>query len=378
MLNLNSTIDLEFKQFFRWWKRELGFLVPDKIKQLVDDKQGYIIVRPEGSQLILTYILDGQVEPLATLDRGTRDLTFQGLYEKDERLTKAQIILRLTGQDAIQKELSLPAAAKENLYQVVAYELDRYTPFKVDQVYFAVKPLGGVNEPGQIRVMLILSTREVLDGLYGDIKAMGLSLLFADYEGSANNLDSLDDSYNLLPERLRQKTAKMPRLIHSALITLTCLLLVAVIAMPVWFEYQTVNALQLKADSLEKDAKKVKALQSDIDAVIDETRQLIEEKKATPEVIVMLNTLSSLIKDDTWLSYAQYSDGHLQIQGESPAASSLIAVLEASELFVNARFASPLTQDSISKLERFQITVDVGKAGGMKAGSIEAGGIDSE
>jgi len=28
---------------------------------------------------------------------------------------------------------------------------------------------------------------------------------------------------------------------------------------------QTVNALQLKADSLEKDAKKVKALQSEID-----------------------------------------------------------------------------------------------------------------
>jgi len=228
-----------------------------------------------------------------------------------------------------------------------------------------------MNEPGQIRVMLILTTREVLDRLYEDVKALGLLPLFADYEDSANNLDHLDYTYNLLPERLRQKTAKMPRLIYSALITLTCLLLAAVIAMPVWFEYQTVNVLQLKADALEKDAKKVKALQSEIDAVVDETRQLIAEKSATPEVIVMLNTLSSLIKDDTWLSYAQYSDGHLQIQGESPAASTLIAVLEASELFANARFASPVTQDSISKLERFQITVDVTKAGSTEATSPE-------
>ena len=115
-------------------------------------------------------------------------------------------------------------------------------------------------------------------------------------------------------------------------------------------------------------------MQSDIDAMIAETRQLIEEKSAKPEVIVMLNTLSSLIKDDTWLSYAQYSDGHLQIQGESPAASTLIAVLEASELFVNARFASPVTQDSISKLERFQITVDVGKARGSGAEDTEEEG----
>ncbi len=365
MLKLNSTIDLDFKQFFRWWKRELGFLVPEKIKQLVNDKQGFIIVSPESSQLVLNYICDGQTEHLATLERGTRDFTFQGLFEKDERLAKASIILRLTNQDAIQKELSLPAATKENLYQVVAYELDRYTPFKAEQVYFAVKQLGGMNEPGQIRVMLILTTREILDRLYEDIKAMGLSPLLADYEGSANNLEQLYDSYSLLPEQLRQKTAKVPRLIHTALIALACLLLASVIAMPIWFEYQTVNALQLKTDSLEKDAKKVKALQKDIDAVIDETRQLIAEKSATPDVIEMLNTLSSLIKDDTWLSYLQYSDGHLQIQGESPAASTLIAVLEASELFVNARFASPVTQDSISKLERFQITVDVAKAGGI-------------
>ena len=365
MLNLNSTIDLNFKQFFRWWKRELAFLVPEKIRELVNDRQGFIIIRPEGSQLVLSYVSNGQSETLEMPESAARELTFQRLCEKDERLAKAKVILRLTGHDAIQKELGLPAAAKENLDQVVAYELDRYTPFKAEQVYFAVKPLDVVNEPGQIRVMLILTTRELLDGLYDDIKALGLSPGFVDYEGSPNDLDDLDYSYNLLPEKLRQKTAKLPGLMLWGLITLTGLLLMAVIVMPVVLEYQTVNVLQIKTDALEKDAKKVKALQKEIDAVIDETRQLLKEKSATPEVIVMLNTLSALIKDDTWLSYAQYSDGHLQIQGESPAASTLIAVLEASELFENARFASPVTQDSISKLERFQITVDVAKAGGI-------------
>ena len=374
MLNLNSTIDLSFKQFLSWWQRELAFLVPEKIKQLVGDKQGFIIVSPQVSQLVLTYTQNGQSEQLATLDRGVRDLTFQGLYEIDERLAKARVIIRLTSEDAIQKELGFPAAAKENLYQVVAYERDRYTPFKAEQVYFAVKVLEGVNEPGQIRVMLILTTREILDAIYEDVKAMGLSPIFADCEGLANDLDNLNYAYNLLPEKLRQKTANMPRLIHAALITLTGLLLVAAIGLPLWFEYQTDNVLQLKADALEKDAKKVKALQSEIDAVIDESRQLIKEKAATPEMIVILNALSALIKDDTWLSYLQYSDGHLQIQGESPAASTLIAVLEDSELFVNARFASPVTQDSISKLERFQITVDVAKA----EGAAKAEGVAGE
>ncbi len=364
MLNLNSTIDLNFKQFFRWWKRELSFLLPEKIKHLIDNNQSFIIITPKDQQFVISFYYNGLIEPLITVDRGHKDATLKSLYEKDERLAKATVILRLSKQDALQKELGLPLAAKENLYQVVAYELDRYTPFKAGQVYFAVKLLPGVNEPGQLKVMMLLTTRELLDEFYEDVQALGLSLSLVDYEGFPNNLADTDYHYNLLPENLRQKPKKLPQLIRYSLLTLSGLLLISVIAMPVVFEYQTVTLLRLKAESLEKDAKKVKAMQSSIDAVIDETKLLLKEKNATPEVIVMLNTLSTLIKDDTWLSYLQYADGHVQIQGESPAASTLIAVLEDSDVFANARFVSPVTQDRISKLERFQITVDVVKANG--------------
>jgi len=382
MPNLNSTIDLDVKKFFRWWLRELDFLVPEKIRRLVNEKQGFIIVRPENNRLALTYVLiarDGvyaacrgdrpvaptsaaneQAEPLAMLERNASGIEqYKALRAKDERLAKANLILRLTGNEAIQKELALPVAVKENLSQVVAYELDRYTPFKAEQVYFAVKPLEGEHEPGQIRVMLVLTPRETLDALYEDIKAMDMSPLFVDYEATPNDLEQRYEGYNLLPESLREKPANAQRLIYTGLIAAIFLLLGAVLALPVLFEYQTVNALQEKIDAIEKDAREVKALQLEIDAMIDETRLLIAEKNAAPTVIEMLNTLSALIKDNTWLSYAQYSDGHLQIQGESPAASALIGVLEDSELFADARFVSPVTQDKASGQERFQITVDV-------------------
>lgn len=377
MPNLNSTIDLDVKKFFRWWLRELDFLVPEKIRQLVNEKQGFIIVRPEGNRLVLTYMLnakddmyavsrpgagtaDEQIEPLAILERNESGIAqYKALRAKDERLAKANFILRLTRQEAIQKELALPSAVKENLSQVVAYELDRYTPFKAEQVYFAVKSLEGENEPGQIRVMLVLTPRETLDALYEDVKAMGMSPLFADYEATPNDLEQRYDSYNLLPESLREKTANTPRLIYSALVAAALLLLGTVLALPVWFEYRTVNALQERINAIEKDAKGVNALQSQIDAMINETQLLIAEKNAAPAVVDMFNSLSALIKDDTWLAYVQYSDGHLQIQGESPAASELIGVLEDSELFANVRFVSPVTQDKISKQERFQITADV-------------------
>jgi general secretion pathway protein L len=381
MPSLNSTINLDVKKFFRWWLRELDFLVPEKIRQMVNETQGFVIVRPEGHQFVLTYALntrDGvhaESRPVAILERNASGIAqYKALLAKDERLAKASIILRLTAQEAIQKELSLPAAVKENLSQVVAYELDRYTPFNAEQVYFAVKPQQGDHEPGQIRAMLVITPRETLDALYEDMMAMGMSPLFVDYDETPNDLEQLHDGYNLLPERLREKTANTPRLIYTALIAGVFLLLGAVLVLPVWFEYRTVNALQEKIDAIEKDAKAVKALQLEIDAMVDETRLLIAEKKAAPAVVEMLNTLSTIIKDDTWLGYAQYSDGHLQLQGESPAASALIGVLEDSELFANARFVSPITQDKVSKLERFQITVDVTTAVAPVAATPKSGG----
>ncbi|MEQ1544237.1 PilN domain-containing protein [Methyloglobulus sp.] len=364
MQNLNSAVDLDYKKFFRWWKRELSFLIPGRIKQLISDQHGIIVVRPAEKQFALSYWYEGQEEPLIKLDRDDAGIAkYKEMLLADERLQKASLIFRLTKEHAIQKELSLPVAAKENLYQVVSYELSRYSPFSVDQVYFAVKALDVVNEPGQIRVMLILVAREMLDSIYADLKAFGMVPKFVDYEDTPNDLDENEEPYNLLPEELREKTGKTEKLIHASLIGLVSLLMVAALALPVWFEYRSVNALQEKIDGIEKEAKNIKALQAEVDALVDETKQLIEKKTEKPPVVAVLDTLSKLIKDDTWLAYGQYASGQLQIQGESPTASTLISVLEASDIFANTKFVSPVTRDNVTKLERFQITVDITKAG---------------
>lgn len=364
MPNLNSAIELDYKKFLRWWKRELIFLVPERIRQLVSDQHGTLIVRPDDNQFALGYWFEGREEPLGKFDRDDAGIAkYNEMIASDERFAKAGLIFRLTRKHALQKELSLPTAAKENLYQVVTYELSRFSPFSPDQAYYAVKALDVANEPGQIRVMLILTAKDVLDTFYRDIKAFGMIPKYVDYEEAPNNLEEGEEAYNLLPEELRENTDKTAQLIHGSLASLALLLFLATLTLPVWLEYRSVNELQDKIDSIEKEAKNIKALQSEVDALVNETKLLIEKKTEKPPVIVILDTLSKLIKDDTWLAYAQYASGQLQIQGESPAASTLISVLEASDIFANAKFVSPVTRDNVSKQERFQITVDITKAG---------------
>jgi general secretion pathway protein L len=364
MQKLNSEIDLDFKKFFRWWKRELQFLIPDRVKELISERKGTIIVRPVGKQFGLSYWFDGKEEALATIERDESGIAkYKALLNANERLQKADLILRLSRKYALQKELSLPAAARENLVQVVGYELSRYSPLSAEHAYFAVKPLDVTNEPGQIRVMLVLTARKVLDSFYNDLKVFGMRPNLADFDDFPNDLAQIDEPYNLLPESLREPVDRTAQLVHAGLAVLVGLLFIATLALPVWFEARAVDNLEARIKAVEKEAKNIKAMQAETDALVDETKQLLDIKSEKPPVVALLDTLSKLIKDDTWLAYGQYSNGQLQIQGESPEASSLISMLEASDYFDNVKFVSPVTRDNVSKLERFQITADISKAG---------------
>jgi len=360
MSSLNSTIELDLNQFFRWWMRELAFLVPDKLRELFDDHQGYLIVSPDHGQLALSYYYRGNTEALAVIpanDIGKEAL--KNLKAGDSRLDKAWLVLRLTGAQALARELVLPAAVKENLQQVIAYEMDRFTPFKPGQVYFSVKPLPAGTEQGQMRVLLVLALKTQLDHWYANLKAVGLTADLADFDAVVNKLEDKSGRYNLLPPELQKPESLLTRLIYGGMAGLAVILALAALVLPVWFEYLAVNELEEKTKVLSKEAKKIETLQQEIDGIVAQAKQLVDEKTAAPAIVSMLETLSASIKDDTWLTFAQYADKHWQIQGESPAASSLIGILEATDLFSNARFASPVTQDKSTDLERFQITFDV-------------------
>lgn len=360
MLNLDSTINLDFKKFLRWWGRELSFLLPDNLKRIFNDSQGLLIVRPSEYKLVLFYEINGDVEQIAEFQRDSDGIAeLKALLEKDGRFDKTECVIRLNHQYALAKELVFPAAAAENLQQVVAYELDRYTPFKSEQVYFAVIVLEKNRSSGQVRSMLVLTPKEKLDLLYEELYAAGLRPSLVDYDAVENSRDTGVPPYNLLPERLRQQTPILPKVVHGGLLGALVILLIAALVLPVWWQSRAVDALRSEISEIERGAQEVDKLQSEMDALMAQTKQLIDKKRSSPSLVELLNALSTLIKDDTWLMHFHYTDGRLQIQGQSPSASTLIAVLEESKMLANTRFVSPVTQDVRSGQERFQITVDV-------------------
>jgi general secretion pathway protein L len=335
--------------------------VPVKIRQFFHTPCRAIIILPTNDSLTLFYEVDGKQEILTTIAR--EDVTTQNIATllDEARFNNAIFILRLSSQDALCKTLTLPPAAQSNINQVVSYELDRYTPFDVNQVYFATHIAQIDTDAEHLTVQLLLTPKKTLETLCKQCKELGVLVQYVDVDNYPNDLDDIYQAYNLLPAHLQTKRTNTPRRIMLGLMMLLGVLSLTSLILPVWLEYQAVNELQLKIAKIEKEAKAVKTLQADIETLNEENQSLIALKTAMPTVVSVLNELSALMHDDSWLAYLQYGDGQLQLQGESPAASNLLADLEASDYFAKVNFASPVTQDKASGVERFQISAEITK-----------------
>ncbi len=358
-MNLQTTIDLDLKHFFHWWGAELAFLVPQRLKNLLSDQAGILVFSAAGADFDVNF--DSQVatdRPQSWRIDGNNQDSYQQLKAQNPDFEKTECLLRLNDNQALTKIVYLPAAAQENLQQVVGFELDRYTPFKADQVYFAAVPLGKT-EHGQLKVLLVFTPKTVLDEQLAKLQALRIQPVRVDYRHACTTGSATVPNYNLLPERFRPQANTLAQALHWLLNGLILLLLLAVLIWPVWQEGQVVDMLKNQIKTLEKDTRVIEEQQHEIDALRQQTQRLIDIKTQSPSLVAVLNELSSMLKDDTWLTHFQFAENRLQIQGQSASASSLIGLLEGSEFFNNVSFVSPLTQDKATGRERFQISMDV-------------------
>lgn len=357
-MNLDTTIDIDLKGFFQWWGKELAFLAPKALRRQLRDRHGNVIFTPNGQGFdVVFYDDDGntvtqrRIEPA---DIGH----YQQLKNQYPAIEKAELVLRLPADHGLHKSVFLPAAAQENLQQVLGFELDRYTPFKMDHVYFSAILIGNTGY-GQLQVLLIIAPKIRLDEPLALLETWGVRPRRVDYLPTTTDFPQYHNAYNLLPERYRQTGGTLRQSAHWLMSVLLLSLLFGVLVLPVWMEGQAVESLKTRIRQLEKQNQVVDAQQTEIDALRTETQRLIDTKRQAPALLPVLNELSNLLNDDTWLTHMQFSGQHMQIQGQSPAASALIAALETSEFFSNVSFVSPLTQDKVTGRERFQIGMDI-------------------
>ncbi|MGH8474353.1 MAG: PilN domain-containing protein [Methylococcales bacterium] len=368
MIKLNTPVELDIRSFFKWWISELSDLVPVWLRKLVIEKEEYVLIASSGEHFCVSLVSD---EPGKNF--GEVLLNEEGQEMWDNRISgnpeiqKIPIVLRLQPGQALVKTASLPLAAESNLYQVVGFEMERLTPFKLDQVYYDVRLIEKLVDLNQIKIELALIPKKSLDALL--TKLAGLAL----HPGRVDVLSSDEDArntqklhYNLLPRKLHDKPNNRKRVIQGSLLATFGLLLVSIGALPIWMKHKYMLELEAEVERQTKAANQVQNLKQKADTLLRESDFLLRKKTAQPVLVEILNELTTRLPDDTWLEYFTYNAPKLQIHGQSPSASALIEILEGSTIFKDTSFISQVSQDRISGLERFQITTLVVSGAGIE------------
>ena len=341
-------------RFFKWWFSELTALVPGAQRQRV---------RAQGQRLIVA-LSDSTVEVKAAGTRGAQreltarrddharvqDAVAQVAATLDPSRTRCEV--QLPAQMALVREVSLPLAAEENLREVLGFEMDRQTPFRAGDVYFDYQVLERDRVAQQLNVRLMVARRALVEPLIS-----GLSLW--DLEpapGAAHGDDSDVVWLQFLPASFR--TAK-PFGVNALLAAVVIALAGYLLYLPIASQSEQRDALQMELDKVRREAAETVRLRETLDARGASVAMLTEARASRPAMVEILEALSQLLPDHTFLSRLEVRRSEVTLQGSSQAASALIALLESDPRLSNVRFASPVTRDARSGGERFHITASV-------------------
>ncbi len=361
MIKLDTRIEFDIRGFFTWWFAELSAMAPAWLRKMVTESYDYLLVGSRGDNFHLTLLTEepGKEFGDVVLNNEGREVWFQ-MVSRNPDLLKIPIVLRLDADQVLVRVVTLPSAAESNLYQVVGYEMERLTPFRLDQIYYDVRLVEKLSERKQIKAELVLVPRTYLDATLKRMAGLGLlpgRVDVAMAEQSGRKKPQL--RYNLLPQKLHDRPDNRKRLINGFLMILLAGLIALMAALPLWMKRTYLAELETGLQRQSKIADTVQNLKKDADALLRESDFLLRKKSTDLAIVEILNELSMRIPDDTWLIHVSYRNPKLQIHGQSPSASALIEVLEASPMFKDTSFISPVSQDRISGLERFQIATSV-------------------
>jgi general secretion pathway protein L len=254
-------------------------------------------------------------------------------------------VLVLMPSAVLVQSLQLPLAAARNLTAVVGYELDRFTPFDAEQLYFVARQER--RTPTHLKVTLVAIQRTRLDQILLDCAALGLHPHQVDVQGLA---------VDLLPAPLRPRQRAAGKGLQRSLPWLCGALLIA--AMLLWLNdrQRVLEAMHASVQQQKKQVAEVQQLRQQLLNTRGAAHYLIRRKAAQPPLAALLNELTTCLPADTWIDQLEITDGaDVSFSGQSAKASALITRIKACRSLENARFEGVIQPDAHTGKDQFAL-----------------------
>ena len=358
-------------RFFAWWGRELVALLPARWRSLLAERGDALLLEAQGPELVVWRQSGETSAPLGRIAFADPAETQKAAFTRLRRQLDDPELRRfycIAAERTLRRQFTLPAAAEDNLRQVLAFEMDRQTPFKADQVYFDYRVAERAAADRNLQVELTVVPRAQLDAELAKIAAIDAALDGVDCwrrdSGSARA------GLNLLPPERRLKRKNLQLRMNLALGCAALVLLVTVMLQSLANRESALAAMSTEVEKAQNEAKQVTQLRKTLQDTIDSANFLSRKKHDMPLMSDLLEDLTVRLPNDTYLERLNVDDKNkIELQGLSDDASKLIALLQQSELLTNPSVQGTIQPDPRTKKDRFNITLEFRKIAAAEAAS---------
>ena len=343
-------------EFFRWWGGELRALLPERWQSLFIGGADWYLLQHEGTQWTLRHA--GNSVPM-TRWSDTDDILIQqaALTSALKTIDREDLRLALLLPTAavLRRTLALPLAARDNLQQVMVFEIDRQTPFSAAQVYYAVRELPQPAAAGRVNAELVAVTRGTLDPLLELLTALKIPIDAVDLAVGNDRL-----GVNLLPLERTPRRVR-PRLRLNLALAAGCVLLL-LLSLGTWLHnrQEALATMQDTVESMRADAQQVSSLRQQLQDNAGAAGFLAERKKKTVSMLSLMQDITARLPDTAWLErFSVDNSGQVGLQGQSVQAAKLLDALKDSALITDASFQGSIQPDPSTGKERFYLTAQL-------------------
>jgi general secretion pathway protein L len=341
------------REFFIWWFGQLADLLPRGLRRAAPNAADAMVITPVGplaqgiNAVAVGIRRNGKENPFGHFALGAA-----GLAELP-RSAGRPTVLRLGEADILGKTLSFPLAAERELDQVLAFEMDRETPFKAEELYWSHRIAGVDRQNGRLTVRLMLIAKASLTPLLGALAHIGIEparVEIADGPDAGSYLP-------LVPEngQVRRASRRLVWLAAACCVGFAAACLVT----PFVRQSATLTRLDRVTAAGRAAAGEADALRREITRLSSSAGLIQSERDKFGQPLAVLAAATRVLPDDSYLTELELHERKLTMSGRSAAAARLIGAFAADTEFRNPAFAAPVTRVEALKLEIFTIVAEV-------------------
>jgi general secretion pathway protein L len=341
---------------FTWWKEQMRDLVPASFRSFVGRSWRPALVavaeNADPSHIALFLRTRSGETPL-----GKHAVNDPDLRDAVARLTRAKrmvVVLQTPTDLLLEQEIVLPSTAEQDLKRVVAYEMDRLTPFRADQVLWTYRIGRRDTARNRLYVRVTVIARRQIEPLLDVLRQSGLV-------PTRIEAGNTPDAHRVIPlAGDRESRSWLGPRAGAYGLGVCGVLAVAAIALPYILQSVAFSALDARIDAIKPEVEETERLRKTIASSAATANAIVAAHTQVGSPLQTLAMLTEILPDDTYLTTLSLRQRKLAIAGRSAAAARLIGAMAAHPLIHNPAFVAPVIRDETNGGQMFSIRSDLG------------------